>query len=183
VTKLQTDNLRMEFAPVDFAEALSETLLPLQKQIDDKGQTLETDVPAHLPPIYADQSRLIQVLTNLLSNANKYTPPDGVIRIAARVASETGGNTAHAHAPVLQVSVTDTGIGMDEEDLVHLFRPYFRSENPLTREQPGTGLGLTITRGIVERHNGEIWVKSELDQGTTFTFTVPLLAETEQSGD
>lgn len=183
VTKLQTDNLRMEFAAVDFSDALADTLAPLQKQIGDKAQKLEINVPDDLPQIHADQSRLIQVLTNLISNANKYTPEEGVIRIAARVVTSTERNTGRAHEPALQVSVTDTGIGMDEADLMHLFTPYFRSENPLTREQPGTGLGLTITRGIVDRHGGEIWVESELGTGTTFTFTIPLAAQAEQSGD
>ncbi|MCC6804172.1 MAG: GAF domain-containing protein [Anaerolineae bacterium] len=182
VTKLQTDNLRMEFAAVSFADALADTLPPLQKQIDDKAQRLEIDMPDNLPLIHADQSRLIQALTNLISNANKYTPPEGVIRIAAQVVAHAGGSSRHAHELGLQVSVTDTGIGMDEEDLMRLFTPYFRSENPLTREQPGTGLGLTITRGIVERHNGEIRVESEPGVGTTFTFTIPLAAQAEQGG-
>jgi signal transduction histidine kinase len=81
--------------------------------------------------------------------------------------------------------VGDTGIGMAEEDLSRLFTPYFRSENPLAREQPGTGLGLTITYGIVERHEGNIWVESELGEGTTFFFTVPLVSEAanENAGD
>jgi signal transduction histidine kinase len=79
--------------------------------------------------------------------------------------------------------VRDTGIGMTPEDVNKLFTPYFRSENPLAREQPGTGLGLTIVRGIVERHNGRIWVESELGQGTVFHFIVPLApaAEAEPS--
>ena len=183
VTKLQTDNLRMEFAAVDFREVLAETLLPFEKQIEDKGQTLELDVAENLPLIQADQNRLIQVLTNLVSNAHKYTPETGAIRIAAHVNNASRDNRGRFMTPVLQVSVADTGIGMSEEDLTRLFTPYFRSENPLTREQPGTGLGLTITRGIIERHNGAIWVESELGKGTIFSFTIPLATETEKAGD
>jgi signal transduction histidine kinase len=83
---------------------------------------------------------------------------------------------------MLHVRVQDQGIGMSEEDLAKLFTPYFRSENPAAREQPGTGLGLTITRGIVERHEGSIWVESTVGQGTTFHFTVPLAeAQTPES--
>lgn len=183
VTKLQTDNLRIELAEVDFRKALNETLPPLQKQIDDKGQTLELDLPDPLPKITADLDRLVQVLTNLVSNAHKYTPPSGVIHIAARVVTNALDNRGRPLEPLLQVSVSDTGIGMSQEDLNKLFTAYFRSDNPLTREQPGTGLGLTITRGLIERHGGNIWVESQLGKGTTFHFTVPLAAEAQQAGD
>jgi signal transduction histidine kinase len=177
VTKLQTDNLRMEFAAVDCNTALQETLRPLQKQIEDKNQTLELDIPKELPPIQADQNRLIQVLTNLVSNAHKYTPEDGTIRIGAHVEEDMLDNKGRPLPPQLHISIADTGIGMTEEDLHRLFTAYFRSDNPLAREQPGTGLGLTITRGIIERHGGQIWVESELGRGTTFHFTVPLLVQ------
>jgi signal transduction histidine kinase len=184
VTKLQTDNLRMEFAPVDFPKALTETIRPLQKQIDDRRQTLEFDLDDDMPMIRADLNRLIQVLTNLLSNAHKYTPPDGAIQVAAHVDRDARNNKGRLLEPRLHVSVTDTGIGMSPDDLNRLFTPYFRSDNPLTREQPGTGLGLTITRGIIERHGGSIWVESELGKGTTFHFSIPLAAEGQkQAGD
>lgn len=183
VTKLQTDNLRMDLKAVSFRKALDETLPPLQKQIDDKGQQLELDVPDELPPINADLNRLVQVLTNMVSNAHKYTPENGLIRITAHVDENLMDNKGRPLAPALHVSVADTGIGMSSEDLNKLFTAYFRSENPLTREQPGTGLGLTITRGIIERHGGIVWVESELGVGTTFHFTIPLYAETAQAGD
>lgn len=182
VTKLQTDNMRMELSPIDFTTTLTETLRPLYKQIEDKQQTLVIEAADNLPPIMADQGRIIQVLTNLVSNANKYTPPEGEIRITATVNPNPRDSKGRPLDPVLQISVKDSGIGMSEEDLMRLFTPYFRSDNPLAREQPGTGLGLTITRGIVQRHGGNIWVESELDKGTTFSLTIPLARET-QAGD
>jgi signal transduction histidine kinase len=84
------------------------------------------------------------------------------------------GGQNQVNRPSLHVCVRDQGIGMNQEDVARLFTPYFRSENPAAREQPGTGLGLTITRGIVERHGGTIWVESELGSGTAFHFTIPL---------
>ena len=96
VTKLQTDNLRMELAAVDFRKALTETLRPLEKQIEDKGQTLELDMPDDLPLIKADLNRLIQVLTNLVSNAHKYTPHDGAIQIGAHVDQCAAGQQGSA---------------------------------------------------------------------------------------
>ena len=180
VTKLQTDNLRMEFSAVDFRNIITETLRPLTKQIEDKGQTLVMNLPKDMPNIQADQNRLIQVMTNLVSNAYKYTPPDGDIFINAAVMTRNLDSKGRDQGPALHISVQDTGIGMSEEDLSKLFTPYFRSENPLTREQPGTGLGLTITRGIIAGHGGTNWVESELGKGTTFHFTVPIVVETEE---
>ncbi len=178
VTKLQTGNFHMDFAPVDFRSVVTNTLRPLQPQLDEKEQILNLRLPDDMPPIRADHNRLIQVLTNLVSNAHKYTPHGGEIQIIAEVMDDYrpphNGRSGH---PALHVAVKDTGIGMSEEDLSRLFTPYFRSENPLARDQPGTGLGLTITRGIVEGHGGEIWVESIIGQGTTFHFTVLLATE------
>jgi signal transduction histidine kinase len=127
----------------------------------------------------ADQNRLIQVLTNLLSNAHKYTPPEGDIIINGEVTrNRFDPKGKRINEMVMHVTVRDTGIGMSEVDMAKLFTPYFRSDNPLAKEQPGTGLGLIIVKGIVEQHGGYIWVESELGQGTTFHFTVPISTET-----
>ncbi len=181
VTKLQTNNFHMEFTPVDFREVVDETLRPLQRQIDEKEQDIDIRFPEDLPPILADQNRLIQVLTNMVSNAYKYTPAQGNIQIIGEVVDNQWDPKSNNTDPVLHVYVKDNGIGMSEADLAKLFTPYFRSDNPDAREQPGTGLGLTITRGIVERHGGQIWVESELGTGTAFHFTVPLAAERQPS--
>lgn len=177
VTKLQTKKMPMEFQPLDFRAVVTESLRPLLRQIEEKHQTLTLDIPDTLPAILADQNRLIQVLTNLLSNAYKYTPPEGHITLRARVAETNRDGKGRDLGPALHVSVADTGIGMSEDDLKQLFTPYFRSDNPLAREQPGTGLGLTIVHGIIERHGGRIWVESQIGQGTTFNFTIPLAAD------
>jgi len=178
VTKLQTNNLRMEFAPVDIRLVIAETLRPLQKMIDDKGQRMVLNLPSQLPLIRADQDRLIQVLTNLVSNAHKYSPPSSTITISAAALPVRRDRRGRPLPAALEVRVTDTGIGLSEEDQAKLFQPYFRSKNPEAQAQPGTGLGLTITRGIIERHGGEIGLISQLGQGTTFHFTVPLSGET-----
>ena len=182
VTKLQTNNFHMEMAHIDVHNVINDTLRGLQQQIEEKEQVLDLNLPTDLPPILADQNRLIQVLTNLISNAHKYTPREGHIHVIAEVTDNQWDAKGKNHDPVLHICVKDTGIGMSEEDLAHLFTPYFRSDNPLAREQPGTGLGLTITRGIVDKHGGLIWVESDLGQGTTFHFTVPVAAEKQPSG-
>ncbi len=174
VTKLETGNFRIDPKPASFAKIVEETVAPLQKQVDDKAQKLVLDLPADLPPIYADEGRILQVMLNLVSNAHKYSPEEAAITIAAAPETRLKDAKGKAIPPRLHIQVRDTGIGMSEDDVRKLFTPYFRSDNPQAREQPGTGLGLTITRGIIARHGGDIWVESALGQGTTFHFTVPL---------
>ncbi len=179
LTKQQTDNLRLEMFPVDFRYVVVETLRAQQGQIEEKEQTIRLAVPESLPLVMGDQNRLIQIMTNFISNAYKYTPPGGEIVIHA----EATRNTWDPEGPpnVIHCFVQDTGIGMSEEDLNELFTPYFRSENPKTREQPGTGLGLTITKGLIEQHGGMIWVESQPNIGTTFHFTIPVATEEERA--
>ncbi|MFN8379992.1 MAG: GAF domain-containing protein [Anaerolineae bacterium] len=179
VTKLETGNMRIDARSTAFSKIVDETVAPLQKQIEDKGQKLVVDTPSDLPPIYADEGRIVQVMINLVSNATKYSPEDATITITATPETHLRDAKGRPIPPRLHVQVRDTGIGMSDEDVRKLFTPYFRSDNPQAREQPGTGLGLTITRGIIARHNGEIWVESKLGEGTAFHFTVPLAAAAE----
>jgi signal transduction histidine kinase len=177
ITKLQTNNMRIQAAPMDFNDVITESVRPFEKQISDKGQALVIDAQPDLPMIQGDHGRLIQVLVNLVSNAHKYTPEEGRIDLRAYIDTSLRDNKGRPLPPMLHVEVRDTGIGMSEDDLNRLFTPYFRSQNPLAQEQLGTGLGLTITQGIIERHGGRIWVESTLGEGTTFHFTVPLAEE------
>lgn len=172
VTKLQTNRMSMDKAAIDFREVVLETLRPLQNQIDGKQQTVRLELANALPLIWADQNRMIQVLTNLITNANKYTPAGGEIVIHAAPSRNHWDSTG---APeVLHIYVRDNGIGISQDDQARLFTPYFRTTNPQAMEQPGTGLGLVIVRGIVEQHGGRIWVESQPGQGSTFHLTVPL---------
>jgi signal transduction histidine kinase len=175
LTKQETGNMRLEIFPVDFRNVVVETLRSQQRMIEEKSQELDLHVPENLPLVMGDQNRLIQIMTNFVSNANKYTPPGGTIRITANVSRNVWD--PQGVQEVIHCQVEDTGIGMTEEDLNQLFIPYFRSDNPKTREQPGTGLGLTITKGLIEQHGGRVWVESEIETGTTFHFTIPVATE------
>ncbi|MBI5957609.1 MAG: GAF domain-containing sensor histidine kinase, partial [Chloroflexi bacterium] len=180
LTKQQTNNMRLDLMAVNFRNVIFETLRGQQRIIEDKTQELAVEVPEDLPMVWADQNRMIQIMTNFVSNANKYTPPGGTVTIFAEAARNAWD--PHGAAEVVHCFVRDTGIGMSEDDLSRLFTPYFRSENPKTREQPGTGLGLTITRGLIELHGGKVWVESTIDVGTTFHFTIPVATEREEVG-
>jgi signal transduction histidine kinase len=140
--------------------------------------------------VYADSDRTAQVLTNLLSNAYKYTPDKGEVTLRVRVAqpepAESGVTWVSSRAdapgpqarPQLHVAVQDTGIGISHEDQRRLFEKFFRSDDRTAREMAsGTGLGLNIVKNLVELQGGRIWVESEFRRGSTFNFTLPL-AET-----
>jgi signal transduction histidine kinase len=177
VTRLQTNNMAMDFAPEAVLPLIEDTLRPLEQQIAAKGQQVTVDVPADLPLIQADKNRLLQVLTNLVSNAYKYTPAGGAITIRARRRDRNLDQKNRDLGPAVHVTIADTGMGISESDQKKLFTTYFRSTNPEALEQPGTGLGLTITREIIVKHGGLLWVESELGKGTQFHFIIPLAAE------
>jgi len=133
------------------------------------------EVPSSLPFIWADRTRVSQVLVNLISNANKYTQEEGKIIIGAEV-SENKWDPEGA-AKVVHIWVKDNGIGISPEDQQKIFSKFFRSEDQKAREAPGTGLGLNITKSLVEMQGGKIWFESEFREGTAFHFTVPVAEE------
>jgi signal transduction histidine kinase len=151
-------------------------------EIDARHHTLEVTVPDDLPAVMGDRERLVQIMTNLVSNAYKYTPAGGLIRIAVlSPAVGTGGagdGRGQWEVPPgqLLVSVSDNGIGMSPQELEGLQEKFFRADQTLVREQPGTGLGVSITRGLVALHGGELLVESQVGKGTTFGFTLPVAA-------
>jgi len=175
LSKIEAGRMRLEFAPLTLSEIVAEVERSMRRQIEEKQQQLHINLPADLPPVWADRTRLIQILVNLVSNAHKYTDPGGHIILGAE---RTFNRWDAAGArDVVHIWVQDTGIGIAPEDQPRIFQKFFRSEDPKTREVPGTGLGLNITRSLVEMQGGKIWFESEYRKGTTFHFTVPV-AET-----
>ena len=171
-SKIEAGQLRLDFRPLALAPLVAETLQSIRRQVDDKNQTVEVLLPPDLPEVWADETRLGQVLTNLMSNANKYTPEGGQLSIGA-AASENHWDAAGANQ-VVHVWIRDTGIGIRPEDQSRIFGKFFRSEDPQAREISGVGLGLSITRSLVEMQGGRTWFDSEYGKGTTFHFTVPV---------
>ena len=132
------------------------------------GNSIEVDLPPDLPPVAVDRPRVVQVLTNLLSNASKYSPESSTVMV-----------TAWQQDSHVAVSVADEGRGLSAEDMPRLFRKFSRISDPAGKpEGGGPGLGLAICKGIVETHGGRIWAESDgPGLGARFTFTIPVVEE------
>jgi signal transduction histidine kinase len=153
---------------VDLSAVVENVLEMIRPMAENKDISLKADIPPALPCVWGDTRRVSQILTNLLSNAVKYTPDTGVVTVAAR-RSKTEN--------MLEISVSDTGIGIPPDQLPHLFDRFSRLERLEIRHTMGTGLGLSIVKGLVEAHGGQVRVHNEEGQGTCFTFTLPMVEE------
>lgn len=183
--KLEAGKMRLDLKAISFKAVIDDVVNTSRSVIENKKQTLILDMPDELPPVWADYVRTVQILTNLVSNAHKYTPEGGRLTVRVRrtpdpwqaenppAEADSAGNPGPAE--VLHVSVQDTGIGIAPEDQKKLFQKFFRANDHLAREMaPGTGLGLNIVKNLVELQGGRIWVESEFRNGSTFHFTLPL---------
>ncbi len=165
VSRIEAGRIQMRFQSVSVRRTVQDVSAMLQKALGDKAVELRVKFPDDIPNVLADPGRLTQIVTNLMSNAFKYTF-EGHVDVTARVAGD-----------LVQVDISDTGIGMTEEDQAKLFTRFFRASTARASEIPGTGLGLAITRSLIEMHGGRIWVKSAAGRGSTFSFTLPGLPE------
>jgi len=163
VSRIETGRLSLDCRATALQTALDAAIRLNKAQIEARHQELVLDIAGDLPLATADPSRLEQILINLLSNANKYTPEGGRIEIAAAVEDDS-----------IRCSVTDNGLGISEADQKQLFTKYFRSDSRAVREMPGTGLGLCIVKSLVELHGGRLSLESTLGKGSCFSFTLPI---------
>lgn len=166
ISRIETGNLRLEPRSVPVWDVIDEVVTLTRTQVEQKKQTVSLNIPEGLPTAWCDRNRLAQVLTNLISNANKYTPEGGVVNVYA---AQVDG--------MIEIKVQDNGLGMTPEDQEKLFSKFFRSADDKVREAPGTGLGLSITKNLVEMQGGKIWFESEYRKGTTFYFTTPVASQ------
>ena len=135
------------------------------------------DAPA-LPLVTGDKDRLAQVFTNLLANALKHTPPAGKVTVKAQEVKKTRGRVGPTST--VEITVTDTGVGIPPEDLPHIFERFYQVDKSRAGAGRGVGLGLTIAKQIVEAHEGSISVESVRDLGTKFTVSLPIGKESYQ---
>ena len=167
ISKIEANKFELAKEKFNFERILQKVANVIEFRIDEKHQEfsiyIDKNIPLHL---VGDDQRITQVITNLMSNAVKFTPDYGKIHLNAYLLEETDG------VCIIKVEVIDTGIGISEEQQARLFTSFVQAENSTTRKFGGTGLGLAISKHIVEMMNGEIWIESELGKGSTFTFTI-----------
>jgi len=171
VSRIEAGRIRLELRDVQVADMVDDVLTSVHNQIAERELKLHVDVPKTLPKLRADYHRLVQVTTNLVSNAYKYTPNGGQVTIKADLATMRDGEEG------IYIMVKDSGYGISKEDQAKLFTNFFRSTDQNIRNQPGTGLGLSITKKMIESHGGTLQFESELGQGTTFTMSLPLISK------
>jgi signal transduction histidine kinase len=171
LARIESGRIQLSPRPVDVTKLIQDAVRVLQDEIDAHEHTLEISVPDDLPNVKADPARIIQVWTNLISNAYKYTPRGGTIKAWAR--PHGSRDTEGTDGRWILCAVQDNGVGIDVTDQERIFEQFYRVQHVQTNEEQGTGLGLSITRSIVELHGGHIWVESEPGQGSTFYFTLP----------
>jgi signal transduction histidine kinase len=162
--KIESAQMDWAVASLDLKEVINDAVNSTLQLINDKNITIELDLAPYVPRVSGDRDRLIQVMVNIISNAVKFCDRDrGLIAVRLRVADNH-----------LIVEVQDNGIGINPKDLGKIFQPFHQVKNPTQGRPAGTGIGLTITKRIVDFHHGRIWVESEPGRGARFSFSLPV---------
>lgn len=170
LSKIESGQLQFKKEPLHIGSVIERTIAMIKPLAEKKQHRLRSQVAADLPLITGDEERLVQVLANLLDNAIKYTPEGGQITVAARRISPS---RAEAPRTSIELTVTDTGIGIPEQDRPRVFERFYRVDKARSRELGGTGLGLAIVRHIVEGHGGQVWVEGNMPTGSRFVVRLP----------
>ncbi|MDR2924248.1 MAG: response regulator [Treponema sp.] len=175
MSKIEANKFELAPAEFDLEKMLRRVVNVVNFRIEEKHQKFSVHIDRSIPrTLVGDDQRIAQVITNLLVNAIKFTPEKGSITLAVRLAGK-GSDIC-----TLQVSVSDTGIGINPEQQGKIFKSFEQAESSTTRKYGGTGLGLAISKSIVEMMGGNIWVQSEPGKGSTFSFTIQLLRCTNE---
>ena len=163
LSKIESGRMDMTLVPMDIKDIAGRAASIVASHAKNKSISIDIDIPKDAPMVLADEIRLSQVFINLLDNAVKYSPEGTSIKISASRKDK-----------MLQTDVSDNGAGIPEKDLQRIFERFYRVDKARSREMGGTGLGLSIVKHIVQAHGGEVWVRSILGAGSTFSFTTPI---------
>jgi signal transduction histidine kinase len=160
-SRLQAGGLKLQFSYVDLTSMAEKVVEKFRPQTDQ--HTFSLDFPPDFPPVRADYERIREVFSNLVSNAIKYSPGGGLIRVGGWVEEDQ-----------VRIFISDEGIGIPANEQERIFERFARVDNSLTRQMPGAGLGLFLVKAVVEAHGGRVWVDSRPGHGSTFNFTLPI---------
>jgi two-component system phosphate regulon sensor histidine kinase PhoR len=162
ISRIESGRISLDVDEISLPHAIQRSLATLHPLIDEKHLSVQTELDENAPVVVADEARLLQIMTNLISNACKCTPQNGWITVRTE-----------AHEGQVAISVSDTGMGIPPDALPQVFSKFYRVDQPGSREIGGTGLGLAITKSLVEMHGGRVNIASKVGIGTTVRFTLP----------
>lgn len=176
LSKIEAGKTELELSEFDIRKMLDESLTMFRDRADKHSIAASLDLEGSLQTIIGDKRKIRQVVFNLLSNAFKFTPDGGSVRVSARQGTSDKGQGSGEvlSGDYIEISVADTGIGISMGNQMRLFNAFEQLDAPLAKKYEGTGLGLHLSRRLVEMHGGRIWVESEEGKGSRFVFTVPL---------
>jgi len=169
ISRIEQGQIELDMQEIDLSHLVEGVLATFVERREEEGRSIDLrlEIPDEMPAIQADQERMVQILSNLMSNAYSYTHDDGYVLL--RVMPNADG---------VQIDVEDNGIGIPKEDQARVFERFFRGENhPIVFKTAGTGLGLSIVQQLVHMHNGDIWFESEVGHGSTFSIRLPYTVE------
>ena len=175
LSKIEAGKMEYRFDEFNIKDPAEQVCATLEGLAKDKNISLEIKAEDNLPKVYGDSSKIEQVIANLIANAIKFTNEDGKIKVEIKKAKPEEISMKNAlKGGYLQVAVEDNGIGIKQEDIPKVFDKFQQIESSLVRKIGGTGLGLPIAKQLIEAHRGMIWVESELNHGSTFSFIIPI---------
>ncbi len=173
LSKIESGQISLREEPIDVRALVDRTLSTIKPIADRKGHRLMTAIDPSLPLLAGDDDRLVQVLTNLLDNAIKYTPTGGTITVGATPVF-SGHTSDPSSNTMIDIFVADTGIGIPERDRPRIFERFYRVDKARSRDLGGTGLGLAIVKHLVEGHGGQVWIEANHPQGSRFVVRLPI---------
>ncbi|MCD4753842.1 MAG: GAF domain-containing protein [Anaerolineaceae bacterium] len=172
ISRIEAGRLILDFSKFNLMDSVDEVIRSQSTMLKEKKQQVILTIPKTLPHIWGDRFRVVQVLTNLISNANKYSPTGTNIFFTADISQNIWDKNG---APmVVHIRIKDSGMGISPEDEKKIFTKFFRTFSAMVSDAPGTGLGLNITKKLVEMQGGQIWFESDIEKGTTFHITLPI---------
>ncbi|OGP53381.1 MAG: hypothetical protein A2162_06780 [Deltaproteobacteria bacterium RBG_13_52_11b] len=173
LSRIQTGKIEIRCEELDVIDLIHYILALFKVEADKKSISLKNEVPKGIGCIYADREKVERILINLIGNALKFTPEGGEILVSAQVLGGEGNDVV--------IGVRDSGIGIPDAELEKIFEKFHQVEESLSESAEGAGLGLAITKGLVEVHHGKIWAESEVGKGSVFSFTLPIFNRDSRS--